>query len=446
MHPPRNVDLIASALRDVGAARSIVIDEHGRILAGNGVATAARAIGLSKLRIIETAGDEIIAVRRRDLTDEQKRALAIYDNRTSELAEWNLEQLALDKAAGLTFRPFWTDDEEAAILSKGLKEGRTDPDDVPAVRATDIQVGDLFALGGHRLLCGDSGDAAHVAQAFGGVRGDAVLTSPPYNVGVKYKEHDDSTQSRDAYFTWLHDVVGLWSRALHPRRAFIWNVGVSPKTAPHEHVRMLEAAGLTFVRQFVWQKVGVPLPTFHMTRADPRVRRLTANYTHEMVYVMTTGRELEQGGSLALRNETLEHDVFTVQQTMSTVDLPLSAGSRSGAPRTGKNDLDRRSRKVHPAPFPVAFPIAFLQHYVGPGEVVGEPFSGSGSTIIACEQLGAVCVALELTPQYVQVAIDRWEAFTGQQARKLGDVAGARRKAPHARPKTQAHRATRPRR
>src|SRR5881397_3077205 len=103
----------------------------------------------------------------------------------------------------------------------------------------------------------------------------------------------------------------IWLRHLHQGRAVIWNVGVSPKTAPHRHLVMLEDAGLKFLRQFVWQKVGVPVPTFHSTRMNPQIRRLTSNFTHEMIYVLANS-ELALGPPCPLPNETLENDVFAL--------------------------------------------------------------------------------------------------------------------------------------
>jgi hypothetical protein len=117
-HPARNLDMVQRSLTDVGAARSIVIDEDDVILAGNGVTAAALAAGITTVRVIDSAGDELIAVRRRGLTALQKRALALYDNRTSELAVWNNDQLDADAAAGLDFRPFWTEAEEAELLRR----------------------------------------------------------------------------------------------------------------------------------------------------------------------------------------------------------------------------------------------------------------------------------------------------------------------------------------
>jgi DNA modification methylase len=413
-HPARNLEMVEASLRRVGAARSIVIDEDDVILAGNGVTDAAKAAGITHVRVIEATGDELIAVRRRGLTPDQKRELAMYDNRSAELAEWNFDQLRADADAGLDLKAFWSAEELAALLATGLREGQTSPDEVPPVRETSIQSGDVFDLGPHRLICGDSSDAAQVSRLLRTDAADALFTSPPYNVGVNYATHDDATQTLDVYFAHLSRLAHVWATTLRKGRAFIWNVGVSPKTAPHRHVAMLEGVGLTFVRQFIWQKTGVPVPTFYATRADPSVRRLTSNYTHEMVYVLTTGADLEIGAPQALRNEVLEHDVFSVHQSQATVDIP------AGAQRTGvQSNLDRRS---HPAAFPVALVIAFLQHYTAPGEIVVEPFAGSGSTLIACEQLGARCFAMELAAEYVQVAIDRWEAFTGQKAQKLAGL------------------------
>ena len=113
-HDDRNVNMVTDALKHVGAARSIVIDEDNVILAGNGVSLAAAKAGITQVRVIDAAGDELIAVRRSGLTDEQKRALAIYDNRTAELAAWNYERLTADVAAGLTLEPWFTTEELAA--------------------------------------------------------------------------------------------------------------------------------------------------------------------------------------------------------------------------------------------------------------------------------------------------------------------------------------------
>jgi hypothetical protein len=119
-HNERNLGMVREALHEVGTARSIVIDENDIILAGNGVTEAARLAGITNVRIIESQGDELIAIRRRGLTPEQKRKLSIFDNRTSELSTWSNEQLAADRDAGLELRPFWTEAEEAMLLGQAV--------------------------------------------------------------------------------------------------------------------------------------------------------------------------------------------------------------------------------------------------------------------------------------------------------------------------------------
>lgn len=116
-HNPRNIGMVVDALHKVGAARSIVIDEDNVIIAGNGVTEAAAEAGITKVRVIEADGNELIAVKRTGLTVEQKRQLAIYDNRTAELADWDLEQLQSDAKSGDDLSLFFRDDELAALLA-----------------------------------------------------------------------------------------------------------------------------------------------------------------------------------------------------------------------------------------------------------------------------------------------------------------------------------------
>lgn len=115
-HSTRGRKMLADALTEVGAARSIVIDENNRVLAGNGVLEAAADVGITKLQIVDAEGDAIIAVRRSNLNEEQKRKLAMYDNRTGELSEWVPEQLAEDLAAGADLAPFFSAGEQRKLL------------------------------------------------------------------------------------------------------------------------------------------------------------------------------------------------------------------------------------------------------------------------------------------------------------------------------------------
>lgn len=134
----RGARMLVEALGQVGPARSIVIDEHDEVLAGNGVVVAAQEVGLTKLLVVEPDPDTLVAVRRRNLTPEQKRAVAMYDNRAGELAEWDAEQLAADKAQGRELTP-WFDDQE---LRKHLRASAGLPISVKELPTTDV--GDEF--------------------------------------------------------------------------------------------------------------------------------------------------------------------------------------------------------------------------------------------------------------------------------------------------------------
>ena len=137
-HNPRNVGVIADAMQDVGFARSIVIDEHNVVLAGNASIDAAAEVGIERVRVIEASGHEIIAVRRRGLTDDQKRRLALADNRAAELATWDLDQLRADVDAGLDLSAFWSDTELADLLAEDAPVPHFEPE-APAHRLDQLE-------------------------------------------------------------------------------------------------------------------------------------------------------------------------------------------------------------------------------------------------------------------------------------------------------------------
>lgn len=169
LHGARNEAAIEASLREVGAARSIVIDERGTVLAGNATVKAARKVGLSKLMVVDADGATVVAVRLTGLTARDKARLALHDNRTAELAEgWDPQVLEELLGAGVRLDDLWTADELVELLGGAVSKGLTNPDAVPAPRATSIASGQLFALGPHRLLCGDSTNSKNVDAVLGG--------------------------------------------------------------------------------------------------------------------------------------------------------------------------------------------------------------------------------------------------------------------------------------
>jgi len=370
--------MVVEALRTVGAARSIVIDEAGVILAGNGVQAAAAEAGITKLQIVDVDGRTIVAVRRRDLTPAQKRELAIYDNRTAELGVWNVEQLHADLSAGLVLEP-WFSGEELADLVKAapVKLGRTDPDAIPPARATSIVRGDVFALGRHRILCGDATQAAELERLLAGTLAGLVYTDPPYGLDYaggtlpRRKLAGDDTAN---LYAPACQMAATWSDEAAP--FYLWHgVGRELDVAA---ALALRAAGYEIRNHLVWNK------------NHAQFGALSAQYKqkHEAAYYA-----FKRGQAPRWFGPANEVTVW---------------------------DCDRPpANEFHPTQKPVALAVRAIHNSADPMRPVLDLFLGSGSTLIACEQTGRAGLGVELEPAYCQVAIDRWEAFTGQKAEKV---------------------------
>lgn len=380
-HNPRNISIVVDALTTVGAARSIVIDEDNVVLAGNGVVEAAAAAGITKVRVIEADGREVIAVRLSGLTDEQKRALAIYDNRAGELATWDVDQLLKDQAAGLELKPFFTDADLSDLFgTKRPKAGRTDPDVVPDVRRTGIKLGDLFELGPHRLLCGDSTSAVDMQRVLNGVVPSVCATDPPYCSGG-FQEAGRASGS-----------VG--TDAVHKQIA---NDRLSTRGYQALLKQAFSNTGASFLYAFTDWRMWVWL--FDIAES--------CGYGVRSMIVWDKGTPGMGRGWRA------QHELVL----WATKETPPFDKHASGV---GNVISERRTGNVnHTTEKPASLMVTLLQN-IPFAETVVDPFAGSGTTLIACQQLDQPCFAIELDAGYCQVIIDRWEAFTGQKAQKVG--------------------------
>lgn len=380
-HNARNIEMIAAALRSVGAARSIVIDEGDTVLAGNGVLEGAARAGITKVQVVEAEGDTIIAVRRRGLSAAQKRELAIYDNRTAELAEWNADQLAVDLAAGEDLTPFFFDGELKALLGQAVKPGRTDPDAVPAARATPIVLGDLFELGEHRLLCADSTLSVNVERVMREVNADLVFTDPPYGMNL------------DTDFS---GMVGLGQGNVY--RA------IAGDQQPYDPGHIFE----TFPR---CQEIVLWGADYYAERIPRR------NAGSWFVWDKANGGDAPNDDYDKMFGSNFELAWSRTKHKRALVRI-LWKGF------FGLSQEDTK-RRVHPTQKPTELARWFFDRFTKKGDCVVDLFLGSGSSLIAAAQIDRRCVALEVDPSYCQVIIDRWEAFTGQTAVKVGEAVRA---------------------
>lgn len=191
-HNPRNIDMIQDAIQEVGVSRSGVIDEDGNILAGNGTYEALSAAGIDKVRVIETDGKEWVVVKRKGLTDQEKAKLALYDNRTAELAGWDPLNMELIKEDWPDiFDGLFSEEELEATLGNPMAhesdalEGEDDQLEAPKAPRTNL--GDVYTLGDNRLMCGDSTNSDHIKTLMAGAKAALLHADPPYGMG---KEKD----------------------------------------------------------------------------------------------------------------------------------------------------------------------------------------------------------------------------------------------------------------
>ena len=386
---PRGRQAVEESLRSYGAGRAVLMDRRGVVIAGNKTVEAAKAQGLP-LRVVTTNGRELVAVQREDLdlaSDPRAQALAVADNRTAELGlEWDTEVLRELHAAGVELSAFWTPEEFDALVGAPTT-GQTDANAVVAPGPTDIVPGDLFALGRHRVLCGDATAAEDVARVLDGATPVLMVTDPPY--GVDYQpqwRHEAYPRQRTAVGTVANDDRVDWTPAwsLFPGDvAYVWHAGLhSAAVASH-----LIAAGFDLRSQIVWLKQHFALSRGHY------------HWQHEPCwYAVRSGATAQWCGD---RRQSTVWDV---------PNLNPMGGSRT----------DANTVTGHATQKPVRlFEIPFLNH-THAGDVVYDPFVGSGTALIAAETTGRTCLALDIDPVYVQATLSRWEAFTGQSAVRLG--------------------------
>jgi DNA modification methylase len=356
--------MIEKSLRDYGAGRSILLDKHGAIIAGNKTAQNAAAAGLDDVPVIKTDGRQLVAVQRidLDLKDAKTRSLAITDNRANEVSlSWDVDVLKAFTAEGFDLAPFWNADELEDLWPQNA-ELQTDEDEVPAVPVEAVaKLGDLYILGDHRLLCGDSTVLADVERLMGGQKADMVFTDPPYGIGYQHTKRKHAKIANDAELGAIPDLIRLV--LLNTCPLFIccnWKSWSTYERAMIEAEKPPKSC-------IVWDK-------------KVRIQNLDKFYKqHEFIaYYGPFGGQ-----------KTVAGDVWRV---------------------------DREVSSDHPTAKPVALIEQALEYASMPKQIIQDLFGGSGSTLIACEKTRRRCFMMELSPAYVDVIRIRWELATGKKA------------------------------
>lgn len=371
---PRKNDAVikkmVAAIKEFGFRIPIVAKSDGTVVDGHLRLKAAQVLELK----------EVPVVLADNLTDAQVKAFRILANRSASWAEWDDELLRLE-VADLQLEDYpleltgFSKKELDLLLMADIGAGLTDPDDVPDVEEIVSKTGDIWVLGNHRLMCGDSTSKEDVAALLDGVSPTLMVTDPPYGVEYDPKrrvehgltketkkmgkvENDDRADWREAWALFPGSVAYVWHASL-----FTGDVAES-----------LRACGFAIRNQIIWAKDRFALSRGHY------------HWQHEPCWYAVKG--------------TAHWNGDRKQSTVWNINARDDEGHGHGTQK------------------PVECMLRPIMNNSSPGQAVYEPFSGSGTTIIAAEKSGRVCYAMELSPKYVDIAVKRWELFTGKKAQK----------------------------
>lgn len=395
-HTEAQISQIAASIREWGWTMPILVNEEGSIIAGHARVLAARLLGISECPVMVARG----------WTESQTRAYVIADNKLALNAGWDLPTLSTEMQAlnssefDLGLLGFEASELESLMTwSPDGAGGLTDPEDVPEIGESPVSThGDLWTMGKHRLICADATDAIACGALLGDVKPQLMVTDPPY--GFEYDpswrvsdginkpwhqraegrvENDHRSDWREAWALFPGDVAYVWHGALHGAVV----------------AQSLEACDFDIRSQIIWAKSSLVIGRGHY------------HWQHEPCWYAVRGT----GHWVGDRKQSTVWQIANMHRTQGNVD-------------DGKTS--------HSTQKPVECMRRPMENNSNPGQAVYDPFLGSGTTLIAAEQIGRVCLAVELNPRYVDMAIKRWQAFTGKAAilsgtgRTFGEIAAER--------------------
>jgi DNA modification methylase len=380
-HSDEQVAQIAASIREWGWTTPVLVDEDGGIIAGHGRTLAAQRLKMAEVPVMVARG----------WSDAKKRAYILADNKLALNAGWENELLNLELSE-LKELDFDLDligfsaDEIAALIPLELEPGLTDEDAVPEPPAVPVTVlGDVWLLGRHRVMCGDSTSIDAVEKLMDGGKAQLVITSPPYNGDTKSKNGDyyatnktkkfygnDGFQDNLSSDNYVEFAKSVLNNCFVVTDGWIfWNVSYNANSR-FEYIKQIHDHLEFLMEQVCWKKSSnFPLKGSMMRQWEP-------------IYIFSTNKT-----PLVLNEVTGNH--WEISNT-------------------------NVQHENHKACFPIALPEKAITIFDNRVKVVFEPFGGSGSTLIACEKTGRINRSMELDPKYVDVIIKRWQDFTGKIA------------------------------
>jgi DNA modification methylase len=418
-HSDEQVAQIMASIREFGFCNPVLIDAAGTIIAGHGRVMAATRMKL----------ETVPCLRLSHLTEAQRRAYVIADNRIALSSSWDSELLA-NELSDLHADEFdmallgFDADELAALLDfeqlpGDENTGEVVEDEVPEPPVDPItKPGDLWILGSHRLLCGDSTKAADVSRLMAGDTINIAFTSPPYASQRKYDESSGFKPIKpDDFVKWFEPIAA--NVKSHLAADGSWFVNIKEHCEDGQRSLYVKDLAIAHVRQwawmlvdeFVWKRGGVPgkwsnrfknqwEPIFHFS-VNPQIKLRHEHVMHASDGAFEYSPDNPKSKTGFFSNKGRD-DI--AKQGMALPGNVLEIGT------------EVKMTEVHSAPFPVGLPSFFIKAFTDESDTVYEPFCGSGTTLIAAEQLNRRCFGMEISPGYCDVIVNRWEKLTGKVA------------------------------
>lgn len=392
LHSKQQIEQIAESIKEFGFLSPCLIDKDYNLIAGHGRVESAKLLGMETVPCVLIEG----------LSEEQKRAYILADNRLTELGGWDMQVVAdeLDslKEAGFNINLTGFNIDNIEIKDDFAAEEIEDEEEYDS--GAEINRGEIWILGNHRLMCGDSTDIYDLENLMGGAMADLLLTDPPYNVDIRNSQgmaiENDNMGSED-FEEFLQ--TAFINAAQFMKEGASFYVWYASRNAP-EFIEALKFAGLEPRQQLIWIKSSIVLGRQDYNwKHEPCLYGWKEGASHYFIDIHSFGTTF---GEEKLEELDREQLISRIKQLTSTDTVIYEH-------KPMKND-------IHPTMKPVALIKKLVRNSSREGEKVLDLFGGSGSTIMACEEMNRICYTMEYDPKYCKAIIDRWEQETGAKA------------------------------
>lgn len=410
-HSKSQIEKIAKSLEEFGWMSPVVVDEDYTIIAGHGRVLGAKHAGITEVPCLIVD----------DLTEEQKQAYVIADNKLSDESGWDYDKLVQElkdlnnKSYDTAFTGFNLDSLKSSFTMKVKEDGFDEPED----SGVDVKRGDIWELGDHMLVCGDSTDDSDIKKLLQDTSGAFLFTSPPYMGLREYNGGKELSVGKIVKF------IGAYKKYVDYQCVNLGIVRKGNNIIPYwdEYIDEAKNVGYNLLSWNVWDK---------MSASSIGQQQAMFPIRHEWIFVfgekpkeINYTEEKKTASIAAIRPKKVRQADGTIKIAGSTANFSFKRKKMETVQEVSsvtKVVPERHSNLYgHPAMFPVELPAKYISAMTDAGDIVVEPFGGAGSTLIACEELGRKCRVMELDERYCGIIIKRWEEYTGNKARRKNE-------------------------